>query len=142
MVLVPSVNQHRRGQKLEQMVEEEIEPLIDFVSVEEKKREAVHPKDTSVTPPLNQRLYCTYTGKLFSCAHTASTRRTSLDIEDMRRQRHKPTQRPHFFFHFTPTQAGQLLTHTLTSNKIIHTSSCCFVRRKQRRQTQSCSLHQ
>lgn len=54
---------------------EERNRSADFVSAEEKKTEAVHPRDTSVSPPLNAKL-------AFSCAHTASTRRTSLDKED------------------------------------------------------------
>nr|XP_046257968.1 enolase 4 isoform X2 [Scatophagus argus] len=58
LVCVPSVNQHQRVQWLEQMVKEGTELIIDFVSTEGRKRKTTDPKDTCVTPHLNQKLCC------------------------------------------------------------------------------------
>ena len=68
-----SVN-HHQGASAEQMAEEGIEPVIDFVSAEGRKTETTESKTVL------------HVGKLLSCAWTASTRRGSLDMEDMRRQ--------------------------------------------------------
>lgn len=62
-----------------------------------------------------------YVGILLNCARMALIRRTSLDMEDMKRQRHKSIQRLSLLFSFYPHP----LTDTLSSkmSKIIHTSS-------------------
>lgn len=56
---VPSVNQRQRVRRLEQMAEEGIEPVIDIISAERRKRKTEVPKDTSFSPSLNVRLFCT-----------------------------------------------------------------------------------
>ncbi|KAI4812370.1 hypothetical protein KUCAC02_023768 [Chaenocephalus aceratus] len=103
-----SVN-HHQGASAEQMAEEGIEPLIDFASVEGRKTETTE-SDTVL-----------HVGKLLSCARTASTRRGSLDMEDMRRQDVNQCKGL-LFFYPTPTQAGDH-SHTPSSNtlpKILH----------------------
>lgn len=55
--LVGTVHQSASASPAARAEAEERNRSADFVSAEEKKTEAVHPRDTSVSPPLNAKLY-------------------------------------------------------------------------------------
>lgn len=96
---------------------------------EGRKRETTDPKDTCVTPPLNQRAYC------LLAYYWVVPRRPRLDLIRYGGYEEAETyiNTKAFFFHFTPLQAVRSLTDTISSemsSKIICRSSCYFCHEK------------
>lgn len=96
---------------------------LSWSLTEGRKMETTDPKDTCVTPPLNDRLYC------MLAYYWVVPQRPRLHLiryggyEEADIYQYKGLL---FFFHFTPPQAVRPLTDTIFSKKIICQSSCYF----------------